>query len=96
MSAALRTSASLFAAQRPELGAFTPEFLRIRGELLLLRTTPAAAKPSEEFFMQALDLAHRHGALSLELRAATSLALLLRDQGHRLPAADLRALYGGV
>jgi hypothetical protein len=70
-----------FAAQSPELGAFTPEFLRARGELLLLQTAPAAAKLSENLFKQALDFARQRGTLSLELRAATSLARLLRDQG---------------
>ena len=70
-----------FAAESPEQNVFTPEFLRIRGELLLLRTAPAGAKASEDLFRQALEFAHQHGALSLELRAATSLARLLRDQG---------------
>ena len=71
-----------FAAQSPELGGSTPEFLRLRGELLLLQTAPATAKPSEDLFRQALDLAHQQGALSWELRAATSLARLLSNQGH--------------
>ena len=75
-----------FVAQSPELGIFTPEFLRIRGELLLLRTAPATAQPSEDLFRQSLDFAHRHEALSLELRAATSLARLLRDQGRQAEA----------
>ena len=44
----------------------------------------------EDVFRQALDEAHRQGALSWELRAATSLARLLRDQGH--PAAAMSAL----
>jgi len=36
-----------------------------------------------------LDLAHRQGALSWELRAATSLARLLRDQGRSAKALAL-------
>jgi tetratricopeptide (TPR) repeat protein len=76
-----------FEAQSPELGAFTPEFLRIRGELLLLQGTPDAAQPSADLFKQALEFANRHGALSLELRAATSLARLLHDQGRQAQAA---------
>jgi hypothetical protein len=75
-----------FEARSLELGVFTPEFLRVRGELLLLQTASNAAKPSEDLFRQALDLAHQHGALSLELRAATSLALLLRAQGRQAEA----------
>jgi predicted ATPase/DNA-binding winged helix-turn-helix (wHTH) protein len=70
-----------FAAQSPELGGFAPEFLRLRGELLLLQNAPAAAKPSENLFRQALDFAHQQGALSWELRAAMSLGRLLRNQG---------------
>jgi predicted ATPase len=54
--------------------------LRLRGELLLLQATDT--KPSEDLLRQALDLAHEHGALSWELRAATSLARLLKTQGH--------------
>jgi hypothetical protein len=70
-----------FAAQSPELRGFAPEFLRLRGELLLLQNAPAAAKPSENLFRQALDFAHQQGALSWELRAAMSLGRLLRNQG---------------
>jgi predicted ATPase/DNA-binding winged helix-turn-helix (wHTH) protein len=84
-----------FEADSPELGAFTPEFSRVRGELLLLQTTPASAKPSEDHFRQALDFARQHGALSFELRAATSLALLLRDQGRQAEAIIcLQPIYG--
>jgi predicted ATPase/DNA-binding winged helix-turn-helix (wHTH) protein len=83
-----------FEAQSPDLGAFTPEFLRIRGDLLLLQTRLAAATPSEDLFRRALDLAHQDGALSLELRAATSLARLLRDQGRPAEAiACLQPIY---
>ena len=77
-----------------EPGCFTAELLRLRGELLLLQTVPAAAKPSEDLFRQALDVAHRQEALSLELRAATSLARLLRDQRRTADAiACLRPVY---
>ena len=77
-----------------EPGCFTAELLRLRGELLLLQTVPAAAKPSEDLFRQALDVAHRQAALSLELRAATSLARLLRDQRRTADAiACLRPVY---
>jgi predicted ATPase len=51
-----------------------------------LRTAPATAKPSEVLFRQALDLAHQQGALSWKLRAATSLARLLSNQGHQAEA----------
>jgi predicted ATPase len=50
---------------------------------------------AEGHFRQALDWARRQGALSLELRAAMSLARLLRDQGRHAEAmALLRPIYG--
>jgi predicted ATPase/DNA-binding winged helix-turn-helix (wHTH) protein len=83
-----------FAAHSPELGGSTPEFLRLRGELLLLQTAPATAKPSEDLFRQGLDLAHQQGALSWELRASTSLARVLLAQGHHSEAvACLEPVY---
>ena len=66
------------------------EFLRIKGDLGLSEGAPAAA---EEHFRQALDWARRQGALSWELRAATSLARLLRDQDR---AIDVLALLQPV
>ena len=48
------------------------ELLRVRGELLLLQGAPGAASAAEDHFRQALDWARRQGALSWELRAATS------------------------
>ena len=70
-----------------------PELLRVKGELLLLQGAPGAAAAAEDHFRQALDWASRQGALSFELRAATSLARLLRDQGR---AADATALLQPV
>jgi predicted ATPase len=69
------------------------ELLRIKGELLLLQGEPGAAAAAEDHFRQALDWARRQGALSWELRTATSLARLWRDQ-HRVKEA--RALLGSV
>ena len=80
----------LRAAQEADIA----ELLRVRGELLLTQGAPGAAAKAEEQFGQALDWALRQGALSWELRAATSLARLRRDQ-HR-PAdgiALLRPIY---
>jgi predicted ATPase/DNA-binding winged helix-turn-helix (wHTH) protein len=72
---------------------YVAELLRIKGELLLLQDAPGAAAAAEDHFRQALDWAHRQGALSWELRAATSLSRLWRDQ-HRV--AEARALLGSV
>jgi predicted ATPase len=65
------------------------ELLRIKGELLLMQGAPGAAAMAEDHFRQALDWARRQGALSWELRAATSLARLLRDQGRSVDALAL-------
>jgi predicted ATPase/DNA-binding winged helix-turn-helix (wHTH) protein len=66
------------------------ELLRIKGELLLLRDgAQGGVTEAEDLFRQALKMARRQGALSLELRAATSLARLLRDQGRSTDALAL-------
>src|SRR5271169_4201179 len=65
------------------------DLLRSKGELLLLQGAPGAAAAAEGYFRLALDWARRQGALSWELRAATSLARLLNDQGL---SADATAL----
>jgi predicted ATPase/DNA-binding winged helix-turn-helix (wHTH) protein len=65
------------------------EMLRIKGELLLSQGGPTAAVAAEDHFRQALDWAARQGALSWELRAAMSLAGLLRDQGRSVDAKTL-------
>jgi predicted ATPase/DNA-binding winged helix-turn-helix (wHTH) protein len=77
-----------------EAGWIAPELLRLRGELLLSQAAPAAAETAESLFRQALDEARRQQALSWELRAATSLARLLRDQRRPDDAiACLRPVY---
>jgi predicted ATPase len=70
------------------------ELLRIQGELFLLQSAPAAAETAENLFRQALDEARRQQALSWELRAATSLARLLRAQGRTADAVGcLKPIY---
>jgi tetratricopeptide (TPR) repeat protein len=61
------------------------EFLRLQGECLLRLPVPDAST-AESCFRQALAISAQQGAKSLELRAATSLAKLLRSQGKRRPA----------
>ena len=69
------------------------ELMRVKGELLLSQGAPGAAA-AEDHFRQALDWARRQGALSWELRAATSLARLLRNQGRPADAiACLQPVY---
>jgi predicted ATPase/DNA-binding winged helix-turn-helix (wHTH) protein len=74
-------------------GAFwyLPEALRIKGELLLLQQAQGAAASAEDHFQRALDHARRQGALSWELRAATSLARLWHDQARGKAARELLA-----
>ena len=67
----------------------TAELLRIKGELFLLQGAPGAAAAAEGQFQQALDWARRQGALSWELRCATSLARLWRNQARTDEAREL-------
>jgi predicted ATPase/DNA-binding winged helix-turn-helix (wHTH) protein len=78
--------------EQSEPGWITPEFLRVKGELLVLQG--AATETAADLFQQALDGARRQEALALELRAATSLARLLRHQGRPADAiACLQPIY---
>ena len=64
------------------------EVYRLRGDLLSAAGDQTAA---EESYHRALAVARRQRAKTLELRAATSLARLWRDQGKRTEARDLLA-----
>jgi predicted ATPase/DNA-binding winged helix-turn-helix (wHTH) protein len=80
--------------QRSEAGWVTPELLRLKGELFQLQSTPASANAPEALFRQAQDEAHQQKTLSWELRAAMSLARLLRKQGRSDDAlAVLQPVY---
>ena len=71
--------------------------LRSKGELLLLQAGPGAERAAEDLFREALKLARRPGALSLELRAAASLARLLQRQSRPADAAAvLQPVYDRV
>ena len=65
------------------------ELLGIKGELLLQQGAPDATNAAEEHFLQSIDWARRQEALSWELRGATSLARLWRDQDRGDEAHDL-------
>jgi class 3 adenylate cyclase/predicted ATPase len=70
------------------------EAQRIRGEILLKRE-PANKAAAEEAFRKALAIAQKQKAKSFELRTATSMARLWRDQGKRDEARELLApVYG--
>ena len=67
---------------------------RCRGEVLLMLPEPDWAG-AEACFRRAVEIARAQGARWWELRAAVSLARLLRDQGRRAEARDLLApVYG--
>ena len=71
-----------------------PEVHRLMGDLLL-RRNPSAADRAEVSYRRAIERAHSQEARSWELRAATSLVRLWRDQGRRAEAAGLLApVYG--
>ena len=69
---------------------YEAELHRIEGEMLLLRSGDGQEE-AETRFRRAIELARSQGARSLELRAATSLARLWRDQDKRAEAFDLLA-----
>ena len=70
------------------------ELYRVKGELLLAHSTAQHAE-AETNLHQALDVARRQQAKSLELRAAISLARLWQHQGKRAEARALLApVYG--
>jgi predicted ATPase/DNA-binding winged helix-turn-helix (wHTH) protein len=83
---------AIMRSERTEERWLVAELLRVKGELLLLRSGTGAAA-AEDHFRQALDWARRQGALAWELRAATSLARLLSDRGR---SADATALLQPV
>ena len=73
---------------------FEAEVHRIAGEIALMSPEPDVAK-AEAYFERALAVARTQQAKSWELRAATSLARLWRDQGKRAEAHELLApVYG--
>ena len=70
------------------------EVNRTAGEIALLSPQPDTSK-AEAYFERALAVARKQQAKSYELRAATSMARLWRDQGKRDAARDLLApVYG--
>jgi class 3 adenylate cyclase/tetratricopeptide (TPR) repeat protein len=76
----------------PEELVHRPEALRLRGEL---RLKQGQTELAEADFREAIALAQRMGAKAWELRATTSLARLLDEQGRRDEAhAMLAEIYG--
>jgi len=65
------------------------DLLRVKAELLLLQNAAGGAATAEDLLRQALDWARRQGAPAWELRAATTLARLLRDSSRSDMAKSL-------
>jgi predicted ATPase len=75
---------------------YQAELHRLEGELRLDRY-PAGALAAEASFRRAIEIARQQQAKSWELRAATSLARLWRDQGRRAEARELlRLVHRGL
>jgi predicted ATPase len=73
---------------------YEPELYRLKGELLLQRSSDHQAE-AESCFAQAMAIAQNQQAKSWELRATTSLARLWQQQGKRQEAHVLLApVYG--
>jgi class 3 adenylate cyclase/predicted ATPase len=79
---------------------YEAELYRLKGELTLAQSSvqglaSSVQKEAEECFWKAIEIARRQSAKSLELRAATSLARLWRQQGKKDEAHALLAkIYG--
>jgi predicted ATPase len=85
---------ALATAHKTGEGWWEAEIYRLRGELL---SQHAVAQPgeAETWLQQALDVARRQEAKSLELRAAMSLGRLWQQQGKHAEAYELLApVYG--
>jgi len=83
------------ALERTQSGerSWEAELYRLKGELLLSQASPP--EEAEACFQQALDVARRQEAKSLELRTAMSLARLWQRRGKRPEAYALLApVYG--
>jgi class 3 adenylate cyclase/predicted ATPase len=81
---------ALAAVDQQEERHHEPDIHRVKGEVLLRRdrsNTPEA----EECFRQAIEIARKQMAKSLELRATTSLARLLEEEGRRDEARTMLA-----
>ena len=75
-------------ADSGRVGWCAPEILRAHAENGL-RGAPQRADDAEAKLTRSLDIARSQNALSWELRSATSLARLWREQGRRQPAHQL-------
>ncbi len=83
-------SEALSFVERTEERFYEAELYRLKGELLL-QQSPDNATEAAACFHTALDVSRNQAAKSWELRAATSLARLWRQQGKNAEARGLLA-----
>jgi predicted ATPase len=81
---------ALAAADEHEIRHYEPEMHRLKGELLLRQDRSKTAE-ALSCFRNAVEIARKQNAKSLELRATTSLARLLRDTHRRDEARAMLA-----
>jgi predicted ATPase len=80
-------------AKDPEIGYYLPEIYRLRGELLLA-SSPGARDEAERCYHTAIRIARQQGAVSLQLRAAMSIARFWASAGRpENGIASLRETY---
>jgi predicted ATPase len=85
---------ALARVQQTECRYYEAELYRMKGELLLMQGVPSKEQ-AEACFQNALNIARRQSAKSLELRAAMSLCRLWQRQGKQAPARQLLGeIYG--
>lgn len=85
---------ALQAVEDKGIGFYEPELPRLKGELLLAGASGKSAE-AEACFRQAIAVARRQSAKSLELRAVMSLSRLLHNQGQQDEARRMLAgTYG--
>lgn len=95
--AGLKTLAEALAVvERTQERVFEAELHRLKGELTLLQASREGAgaggrNDAEACFLQAIAIARRQGARSLELRAAMALSRLWRQQGKPAEARQMLA-----
>jgi hypothetical protein len=80
---------AIAAADQLQIRLYEAELHRVKGELLLL--VGASQDDAEESMRRAIAIAQRQEAKRWELRAATSLARLLRKQGRTAEAREVLA-----
>jgi predicted ATPase len=81
--------AALASANGADMIFWRSDLLRLRGDLH--RNGPEGDPAAQAAYLEAIALAQAQQAKSLELRAATALARLWRDQGNRGEARDILA-----